>query len=402
MRHILAVVCASSLLGSCGGSDSGASAASGNAGASGASPGGVGGAAATGGTTAAGGATPQAGAGGSTDAYPAAGNPDGTCPVPADGQAEDTSTPTTVVGDGTPASCTGAAFVAAVAKGGVVTFSCGPNPVTITLTETAKVFNDKTDSKGRVVIDGGGKVTLSGGGSRRILYQSTCDQKQVWTTSHCNDQDTPKLTVQNLTFVDGNAKGLVDDKGNAQGGGAIFALGGRLKIVSSRFFRNVCDDSGPDVGGASVRAFQQSMGLPVYVVKSTFGGAAEVGNACSNGAGLSSIGVSWTVLNSLFTDNKAVGSGANPAKSGTPGGGSGGAIYNDGNTMTLSLCGVKMTGNTANEGGGAIFFVSNDGSGHMVIDKSTLTSNKSGAFENFPGIYYQANTPPQITDSVVQ
>ena len=33
----------------------------------------------------------------------------------------------------------------------------------------------------------------------------------------------------------------------------------------------------------------------------------------------------------------AIGDGANPAESGTPGGGSGGAIYNDGNTFTLTL-----------------------------------------------------------------
>jgi hypothetical protein len=311
------------------------------------------------------------------------------------------STPTTVVGDGTAASCTGSAFVQAVAKGGVITFSCGPDPVTITLTETAKVFNNKTGPDGRIVIDGGGKVTLSGGGTTRILYQNTCDQKQVWTSPMCDNQDTPRLTVQNITFVDGNAKGLTSSNGNAEGGGAIYAQGGRLKIVNSRFFRNVCDDTGQDVGGGAVRAFQQYMNKPLYVVNSTFGGSPELGNACSNGAGLSSIGVSWSVINSLFSHNKAVGNGANPAKSGTPGGGSGGAIYNDGNTIDLSLCGVKMTDNTANEGGGGIFFVSNDGSGHMSIDQSTLTSNKSGKFENFPGIFYLANTPPTITNSTV-
>src|SRR5262245_41425501 len=53
------------------------------------------------------------------DDGPPAGNPDGKCPVPTEAQAEDTSQPTTVVGDGTPASCTGDAFVAAVAKGGI-------------------------------------------------------------------------------------------------------------------------------------------------------------------------------------------------------------------------------------------------------------------------------------------
>jgi hypothetical protein len=135
--------------------------------------------------------------------------------------------------------------------------------------------------------------------------------------------------------------------------------GGRFKLINTRFFNNVCDDVGPDVGGAAVRVFDQFDGQPVYVVNSTFGGEPELGNRCSNGGGLSSIGVSYTVINSLFSYNEAIGNGANPAQEGTPGGGSGGAIYNDGNTFTLTLCGTKIEHNTANEGGGAIFFVSN-------------------------------------------
>src|ERR1019366_1955400 len=91
-----------------------------------------------------------------------AGYPDGHATIPAAGQAEDVSSPTTIVGMGTPASCTGDAFVAAVAMGGVITFNCGPDPVTIALTSTAKVFNDKGT---KLVIDGGNKVTLSGGGT---------------------------------------------------------------------------------------------------------------------------------------------------------------------------------------------------------------------------------------------
>ncbi len=332
------------------------------------------------------------------DAGPPPGNPSGKCTVPTEAQAEDTSKPTTVVGTGTPASCTSAAVVAAVAKGGVVTFDCGPDPIVITLDETAKIRNDTGP---KIVIDGGGKVTLSGGGKVRILYQDTCDQAQVWTTSHCQNQDTPALTVQNLTFVDGNSTGQVEEGG---GGGAIFVRGGRFKVVNSRFFHNVCDPSGPDLGGAAVRVLSQYDNLPVYVVNSTFGGSPTLGGACSNGGGLSSIGVSYTVLNSLFVDNEAIGDGANPATQGTPGGGSGGAIYNDGDTYTLTLCGVSMTGNHANEGGGAIFFVSNDGSGSLVIQDSTLSKNKSGKFETagYPGIFWMTNAKPTVTNSTIE
>jgi len=319
--------------------------------------------------------------------------PSGSCAIPAGGGLEDVSHPTTVVGSGTPASCTASAFVAAVAKGGVITFACGASPVTITLDQPAKVFNDKAQ---KVVIDGGNLVTLSGGDKTRILYQSTCDEKQTWTTSHCDNQEFPQLTVQNLTFAHGNAKNTPEGSG-----GAIYAQGGRLKIVNSQFVNNVCADVGPDVGGGAVRALQQYNGLPVYVVGSSFGGPTGSGNVCSNGGALSSIGVSFTVVDSTFRDNQAIGRGANPAQAGTPGGGSGGAIYNDGNTFSLSLCGSTLEHNRANEGGGAIFFVSNDRSGQLTIKDSTLRDNPSAKFENFPGMFVLAKMDPTITNSTV-
>jgi hypothetical protein len=122
-----------------------------------------------------------------------------------------TAHPDHVIGHGTPASCTSQAVVRAVAAGGVITFSCGPRPVTIVMRATAKVRN----SSARVVLDGGGKVTLSGGGVRRILYLDTCDPAQTWTTSHCQDQASPVLVVQRMTFADGNSTGQLFDGGAA-------------------------------------------------------------------------------------------------------------------------------------------------------------------------------------------
>jgi predicted outer membrane repeat protein len=87
------------------------------------------------------------------------------------------------------------------------------------------------------------------------------------------------------------------------------------------------------------------------------------------------------VLNSSFVSNRAIGIGANPAARGTPGGGSGAAIYNDGNQMTLSIGGSLFTDNHANEGGGAIFFVSNDRTGTMAIGHSTLERNRNDRFQ---------------------
>jgi hypothetical protein len=181
---------------------------------------------------------------------PAAGNPDGKSVVPLEAGPVDVSSPDHVIGNGTPESCTAEAFVKAVAQGGKIVFNCGPEPVEITLKEPAKVFNDANPD---IVIDGNGLITLSGGGKTRILYMNTCDKNQHWTTSHCQDQDSPRLTVQNITFADGNSRNETE----FDGGGAIWVRGGRFKAVNCRFFNNTCDSLGPDTGGAAIRVFSQ-------------------------------------------------------------------------------------------------------------------------------------------------
>jgi hypothetical protein len=326
---------------------------------------------------------------------PPAGNPSGTCQVPSEAGPEDVSSPDHVIGTGTPESCTPDAFIAAVASGGKIVFNGGTAPFTITLTRPAKVFNDSIQD---IVIDGGGLVTLSGGNTTRILYMNTCDSNQHWTTSHCQNQDSPHLTVQNLTFANGNSK----NETVYDGGGAIWVRGGRFKVVNCRFFNNVCADSGPDVGGAAIRVFSQYNNLPVYVVNTTFGGAPGYGNVGANGGGISSIGVSWTLINCLFSYNRAIGNGGNPATAGTPGGGSGGAIYNDGNTMTLSLCGCLIDSNQVNAFGSAIFFVTDDHTGNVVIENSVIRNNIGGSWYVLPGISMFDDTKREIVNSTIE
>ncbi len=345
------------------------------------------------------GTTPPA----ATQAGPAAGNPDGKDTVPTEAQPEDTSKPTTVVGTGTAESCTSDAFVAAVTTGGVITFNCGADPVTITLTQTAKVKNDTAP---KLVIDGGNKVALSGGGKLRILYMSTCDKAQVYPAGpgDCNTNAGVQLTVQNITFVDGNAKDIPEGDNNAGGGGAIYAQGGSLKVVHSRFFHNVCADLGSDVGGGAIRKLDYLVkpgagpARPVWVVGSTFGGATELGNACANGGALSSIGVSWNIINSLFSYNTAIGHGANSGQ-----GGNGGAIYNDGNEIVMNLDGSLLENNMANEGGSAVFFVSNNKSGSINIKDTTTRNNPRGTFETpgLPGFYVIAKSAANVVNSQI-
>jgi hypothetical protein len=328
------------------------------------------------------------------------GNPDGQANVPAPGRAVNTAHPNHVIGKGSPASCTSAAVVRDVAAGGVIKFNCGPKPVTIKMTATAKVV--KTEP--RVVLDGGGLVTLSGGGKRRILYSDTC--AGTWSTDDCVSQPDPQVVVQNITFADGydgthEANCATNTAacwyGGVSGGGAVYVEGGQFKAVNSRFIDNRCYAFGPDLGGAAIRALAQYDNRPVYITSDTFSGG-----SCSNGGALSSISVQWDVLNSEFTSNKAIGWGANPASRGTPGGGSGGAIYLDGTDDNVLIAGTVMNNNIAREGGGAVFDVVDSGWGALTFNESHLRNNVSGEFQTFPGVYYNLDGhdgPPATTKS---
>lgn len=300
--------------------------------------------------------------------------------------AVNTDHPDQIIGNGTPTSCTSNAVTRAVAAGGIIKFNCGKNPVTILMTATANVAN----TEHLVVLDGGGLVTLSGGGKRRVLFSDTC--AGTWSTDDCVNQPYPQVVVQNITFEDGfdgthQATTCVAQApqcwyGGVDGGGAIYAEGGQFKAVNSRFVNNQCYGYGPDLGGGAIRVLAQYQNRPVYITSDTF-----TGGSCSNGAALSSVDVQWDILNSVFTNNEATGWGANPAASGTPGGGSGGAIYNDGENYDTLIAGTIMQDNSAREGGGAIFYVVNSGWGKLTINESQLYHNLSGQFETYTGIY---------------
>jgi hypothetical protein len=60
--------------------------------------------------------------------------------------------------------------------------------------------------------------------------------------------------------------------------------------------------------------------------------------------------------------NTTVGHGANSGM-----GGNGGAVYNDGNEIVLSITGSLLEHNLANEGGSAVFFVSNNKTGSNLF-----------------------------------
>jgi len=186
----------------------------------------------------------------------------------------------------------------------------------------------------------------------------------------------------------------------------IFALRGlgTCGIGISQLAANPRLDLGSDVGGGAIRKLDYLVATgagparPVWIVNSTFGGKAGFGNSCANGGALSSIGVSWNILNSLLSENTAVGHGANDGQ-----GGNGGAVYNDGNEIVLNITSSLLENNIANEGGSAVFFVSNDRSGSVTIKDSITQNNPRGTFEtaDLPGFYVLAKAPANVINSQI-
>ena len=294
-----------------------------------------------------------------------------------------------IVGDGTPASCTEAAFTAVLAQGGAITFDCGPEPHTITLTSQGLV-NTERDT----LIDGGGLITLSGGGTSRILSLDTGNFERT----------DPTLTVMNLTFRDGRSFGTAIELGTHHdgGGAAIFYQGGNVQVFNATFENNACDDLGPDLAGGAI----YGLGLGrTTVVNSDFRG-----NHCANGGAIGNLWTSTLIYNSLLEDNQARGRGAN-YEGGEHGagdgnqqgsGGNGGAIQMDGAENDMLLCGVTLRGNQGNALGGAIFRTTYFGTGTMVIDRSLIDANvvtEQPDFSAGGGLFFMGG-PITIRDTV--
>ena len=317
------------------------------------------------------------------------GNPDGTClaGIPAEGQPVDVSTPTTVVGTGDAASCTFEALDAAVTNGGVITFDCGSDPVTIAITATMHVPIMKD-----TVIDGGNKVTLDGGGSVQILRFDSPNFQALDT----------RVTIQHLAFKHGAIAGSMPipdapppcSQGFNDGeGGAIYMRDGNLTVIDSLFEDNTAAPLGPDVGGGAIRMLGSKHGL--VVVGSTFRN-----NQASNGAAIGCLFSELDVYNSLFEGNTATGHDANNddatqcdvinnGQHEIGSGGNGGALYSDGAStdekpVNVVLCGDKIVGNAAGTGafGGGLFFTSNNYGGTLTITDTTMTGNTGGHWTN--------------------
>ncbi|HEU4533278.1 MAG TPA: choice-of-anchor Q domain-containing protein [Polyangiaceae bacterium] len=298
----------------------------------------------------------------------------------------DVSAPDRVVGDGSAGSCTEQALAAAVAAGGVITFDCGAEPVTIELNATLTPPLDRD-----TVLDGGGKVTLSGGRRVRILALDTGNF----------ERPTPTLTLQRLALVDGKSSGASTPLGTATdgGGGAVYHLGGTVVAIDSTFRNNEGPAEGPDVAGGAI--FGAGAGETI-VVGSTFDG-----NRCANGGAVGALHTAVTIVNSVLVNNVATGYGANfidgqGQQAGR--GGNGGALSMDGENRALTLCGVTVANNTGGAFGGAVFRTSYHGE-PTTIDKSTFQGNvvldREGDLPSGAGGLYLQGSAVTVTASTI-
>jgi hypothetical protein len=304
--------------------------------------------------------------------------------LPPEAQPVDTSSPTTVVGTGTPASCTFAALAAAVSQGGIITFDCGSAPVTIPVTASLTPPATTSGAARHTVIDGGNLVTLDGGGAVRIInwyhpsWQTNDDTLTLQHLALVNGKATPTEAIPPCTQTpnDQCSTGFYDGQG-----GALFMRDGLLRVIGCTFSNNQAALLGPDTGGGAIYVMGSRL---VYIASSTF-----TGNQASNAGAVGMLWAGAYIFNSLFDDNSAMGDGANssdPAhcacvhegQNQIGSGGNGGAVYKDGgDNQDVTICGTEIRANSANEFGAAVFLTCNGSTAKLILLDSLLTDNTS-------------------------
>lgn len=248
-----------------------------------------------------------------------------------------------VVGTGTPASCTEAAFDAALSSassgGGTITFNCG-GAATISIS-SQKLLDAQNAT---YVIDGGGTVTFDGGSTTRLF--------------RVNNGRNINLTLRGLTLQNGRAAGYpASGDDNSQGGAVLFGYGnGTLRIENSSFLNNVAATNGGlwDGGGA----------IHIRIGNLIITDSLFEGNSAPNGGAMNILITTGSVTNTIFRGNNAT----------TTTGGGGGAIYIDNGMLTFDR--VLVESNTSARFAAGYFNCGGSANiGHETIINSTFRNN---------------------------
>jgi predicted outer membrane repeat protein len=253
-----------------------------------------------------------------------------------------------VVGAGTPASCTPAALVQALAGGGTVTFDCGAAPHTIVVPQRQTIAADTT-------IMGGNRITLSGGGLRGVL---TVQSGRTLVLDHVAIRDG---AIENwAVYVSDDAtleaRGVRVEQCLR---GGIYNAGGTVTVTDSAFVGN-------DASAAGAAITNEGDG--VLAVERT-GFQSNLNGAIYSGS-------TATIVDAIFNDNLGDSAG-------------GGAIHS---TDVMRVARSSFVRNKA-AGGGAIY-----GSGDLVVEDSVFRSNEATVFDGGAiMLFNQTQTPSSVT-----
>jgi predicted outer membrane repeat protein len=293
-----------------------------------------------------------------------------------------------VVGSGATGSCSEGAFNTALATGFPISFSCGPLPTTITLTNPKSI-------PGTISIDGGNLVTLATSGASnhfnvqggahlsltRITLSNgstnTCGgaihvlasgQLSLDKTSFSGNTTTNKggaVCIESGASADIHFSTF--NNNHSSGGGAVFN-GGTMVLDYSSFTSN----SSTIHGGAIQNYGSGTISDTSFNLNSapTNGGAIDAGGTLSvargaftnntsgiRGGGINVYGGNLTVIESSFVTNHSSGYG--------------GGIANDASTVAIQTS--EFSGNTAVSVGGGL-----RSNGTTSVTNSTFSGNNAG------------------------
>lgn len=253
-----------------------------------------------------------------------------------------------VVGTGSPASCTPAAFVQALTGGGTVTFACGTGPVTIVVPARQTIAADTT-------IVGAGEVALSGGGARGIF---TVQSGRTLTLDGVALRDGAVENWAVFVSDDATLRLLGVTVASCLRGG-VYNAGGTVEVGDSTF-----DGNDASAAGAAIT---NENGGTLTVARSTFSGNL---NGAVFGAG------STTITDAIFVGNHGRSAG-------------GGAILNS-KTATVTRSAFEDNDATA---GGAI-----SNSGTLLVEDSVFRGNDATLFDGGAiQLFNQTQTPSSVT-----
>lgn len=265
-----------------------------------------------------------------------------------------------VVGNGTPASCTEAAFDTALAGGGSVTFNCGSTNVAITLTTNKQPAFDTT-------IDGGNKIILNAPNSYHFLVNpgislilKNIQLSQGNTAAGGSVHNYGTFKANNVKFHNNRSMdygGAIYNEGTLGikkstftknraviAGGAIYNNGGNVTVKSSTFSQNKVN------GVSSKGGAVANQDGDVRLIKSTL----DKNSSENGGAVWTEFNSTNSIKNSTLSNNKAT---------------YGGGLVNFGGMEVINS---KFLTNTASGQGGGIYH-----GGYMSISKSTISGNKA-------------------------